>query len=215
MARLQQPGHEEHDALEPRRGRPRGSTRERILDVALELFTTQGYEQTSLREIAARLGVTKAALYFHFERKEDILYELHMRLHAIGRDALAPLEGLENDRQRADAWPTVIDHFIEQIIENHDLFLFNVLNHHALGQLGQDERHDTENEVTQQQVGRLLASDELTPAQRVRIAASIGALAGIIVTERSALADVPRAELATLVRDAISDLLTTKSPHAD
>ena len=32
-------------------------------------------------EIAERLGVTKAALYYHFERKEDILLELHLRLH--------------------------------------------------------------------------------------------------------------------------------------
>ena len=41
---------------------PRSDTRARILDVALELFAAQGYEKTSLREIADRLGVTKAAL---------------------------------------------------------------------------------------------------------------------------------------------------------
>ena len=40
---------------------PRSDTRERIIRVALELFSEQGYEQTSLREIADRLGVTKAA----------------------------------------------------------------------------------------------------------------------------------------------------------
>jgi AcrR family transcriptional regulator len=50
-----------------------GDTRERIKDVALELFTEQGYEQTSLREIAERLGVTKAALYYHFKSKEEIV----------------------------------------------------------------------------------------------------------------------------------------------
>ena len=61
-----------------------GSTRERILDIALELFTEQGYDKTSLRDIAERLGTTKAALYYHFERKEDILLELHLRLHALG-----------------------------------------------------------------------------------------------------------------------------------
>jgi AcrR family transcriptional regulator len=51
-----------------------GDTRERIKDVALELFTEQGYEQTSLREIAERLGVTKAALYYHFKSKEEIVH---------------------------------------------------------------------------------------------------------------------------------------------
>ncbi|WP_324605453.1 TetR/AcrR family transcriptional regulator [Streptomyces sp. NRRL S-15] len=54
----------------------RGSTRARIKEMALELFTKQGYEGTSLREIAEHLGVTKAAVYCHFKTKEGILAEL-------------------------------------------------------------------------------------------------------------------------------------------
>ncbi|RIV35967.1 TetR/AcrR family transcriptional regulator [Micromonospora radicis] len=50
-----------------------GGTRERIQAVALELFTEQGYEATSLREVAERLGVTKAALYYHFKSKDEIV----------------------------------------------------------------------------------------------------------------------------------------------
>jgi AcrR family transcriptional regulator len=48
-------------------------TRVRIQAIALELFTEQGYDKTSLREIAERLGVTKAALYYHFRSKEEIV----------------------------------------------------------------------------------------------------------------------------------------------
>jgi AcrR family transcriptional regulator len=51
----------------------RGDTRQRIQDVALSLFAEQGYEKTSLREIAEHLHVTKAALYYHFKTKEDIV----------------------------------------------------------------------------------------------------------------------------------------------
>lgn len=51
----------------------RTDTRSRILSVALRLFASQGYANTSLREIADELGVTKAALYFHFKTKEDIV----------------------------------------------------------------------------------------------------------------------------------------------
>jgi AcrR family transcriptional regulator len=54
----------------------RTDTRERALAVALELFAHQGYTVTSLREIAERLGVTKAALYFHFRTKEEILHAI-------------------------------------------------------------------------------------------------------------------------------------------
>ena len=51
-------------------------TRARIQQVAVELFAEQGYDKTSLREIAERLDVTKAALYYHFKSKEDIVRSL-------------------------------------------------------------------------------------------------------------------------------------------
>jgi AcrR family transcriptional regulator len=53
-----------------------GDTRIRIQQVARELFAEQGYDKTSLREIAGRLDVTKAALYYHFKSKEDIVRSL-------------------------------------------------------------------------------------------------------------------------------------------
>jgi AcrR family transcriptional regulator len=68
-------------------GEHRGDTRARIQAVALELFAEQGYEKTSLREIAERLNVTKAALYYHFKTKEDIIVSLF-------DDALARLDDL-------------------------------------------------------------------------------------------------------------------------
>jgi AcrR family transcriptional regulator len=54
----------------------RQGTRGRIQAVAVELFAEQGYDKTSLREIAERLGVTKAALYYHFRSKEEIVRSL-------------------------------------------------------------------------------------------------------------------------------------------
>ncbi|NOQ61770.1 MULTISPECIES: TetR/AcrR family transcriptional regulator [Mycobacteriaceae] len=60
--------------------RRRTDTRARIRSVALELFTDQGYDKTSMREIAERLGVTKAALYHHFPSKQDIVTDLFASL---------------------------------------------------------------------------------------------------------------------------------------
>ncbi|MFC1410634.1 TetR/AcrR family transcriptional regulator [Streptacidiphilus sp. N1-12] len=68
---------------------PRGDTRARILDIAMELFAEHGYEKTSLREIADRLGVTKAALYYHFRTKEDILAGIVESMAAPIEDAIA------------------------------------------------------------------------------------------------------------------------------
>jgi AcrR family transcriptional regulator len=48
-------------------------TRDQIRTAALELFVRQGYEMTSLREIADRVGITKASLYYHFPSKQALL----------------------------------------------------------------------------------------------------------------------------------------------
>lgn len=59
---------------EPHAGRePGDETRARIVDVALELIADHGFAATSTREISERLGFTKAALYYHFHTKDDLL----------------------------------------------------------------------------------------------------------------------------------------------
>jgi AcrR family transcriptional regulator len=65
----------------------RTDTRAQIREVALELFAEQGYDKTSLREIAERLGITKAAVYYHFKTKEEILTSLFNEFFA-GLDEL-------------------------------------------------------------------------------------------------------------------------------
>jgi AcrR family transcriptional regulator len=47
-------------------------TRQRILDIALELFGERGFAGTSVADIAGRLGTSKAALYYHFRSKAEI-----------------------------------------------------------------------------------------------------------------------------------------------
>lgn len=51
-------------------------TRGRIQAAAIDLFTSKGYEQTSLRELADRVGITKASLYYHYPSKQALLLAL-------------------------------------------------------------------------------------------------------------------------------------------
>jgi AcrR family transcriptional regulator len=53
--------------------REKGSARARIVEVARDLFCARGYERTPLRAVSDALGVTKAAIYYHFKAKEDLL----------------------------------------------------------------------------------------------------------------------------------------------
>jgi AcrR family transcriptional regulator len=55
-----------------RRGRP-GYERSEVLREAVALFNEQGYDATSVADLAARLGLSKSALYHHFRSKEEIL----------------------------------------------------------------------------------------------------------------------------------------------
>ena len=54
----------------------RGNTKKEILEAALELFSIQGFEATSISQIASAVGIRKASLYSHFESKQAILDEL-------------------------------------------------------------------------------------------------------------------------------------------
>ena len=99
----------------------RGDTRARIQQVALELFAAQGYERTSLREIAERLGVTKAALYYHFKSKEDIV-------RSFTEDYFGRLDALivwgKEQPPGARTAGEVLDRYITIVMESGEVFRF-------------------------------------------------------------------------------------------
>lgn len=51
----------------------KGNTKQEILEAALDLFSVQGFEATSISQIADAVGIRKASLYSHFENKQAIL----------------------------------------------------------------------------------------------------------------------------------------------
>jgi AcrR family transcriptional regulator len=177
-------------------------TRERILDVALDLFTDQGFDGTSMREIAERLDISKPSIYYHFASKEDILLALHMRMHEFGKDALARLAG---QPVTLAAWSALLDELPDQVAAQRKLFLMHERNQAALEKLHRKD-HDDEHEDIQQRLRRALADPSLPLRDRVRMACSMGALFGGLLMAGDAFADVPSGELGALVRDAVRDL---------
>jgi AcrR family transcriptional regulator len=59
------------------------ATSARILDVALDLFRRQGFEQTTMRGIAAEAGVSLGSAYYYFESKEDLVMAFYERAIAM------------------------------------------------------------------------------------------------------------------------------------
>jgi AcrR family transcriptional regulator len=110
-------------------GPPRTDTRSRAQKVALELFAEQGYEKTSLREIAGRLGVTKAALYYHFKSKEDIV-------HSFTDDYFEEIDRLldwaKAQPQTEETRREILDRYVGIVLAGSEVFHFLEQNRAAV-----------------------------------------------------------------------------------
>jgi AcrR family transcriptional regulator len=179
------------------------STRDRILDVALDLFTDQGFDGTSMREIAERLHLSKPAIYYHFASKEEILMALHMRLHEFGKAALARLTGQTVTLQ---IWGSLLNELLDQVMAQRKIFLMHERNQAALEKLHRKD-HDDEHDDIQQRYRQALADPSLSLRDRVRMACSLGAVFGGLLMTGDAFDNISSAELGSQVRDAVRDLL--------
>src|ERR1700733_2071325 len=82
--------------------------RAEILDAAKQLFVEEGYAATTIRRIAAKLGVSTTALYVYFSEKDAILVEicdapfagLIAELDGVRRDSADPLDALAKSLER-------------------------------------------------------------------------------------------------------------------
>jgi len=62
--------------------------RDRMLKAAAHCFNQKGYSGTSLKDVAARLGLTDPALYYYVRNKEELVYLCYVRAAEVGRDAM-------------------------------------------------------------------------------------------------------------------------------
>src|SRR4051794_32541586 len=94
---------------------PRGHGRERVVDAALELFAQHGVSGTSLQMIADHLGVTKAAVYYQFKAKEDIVLAVLEPAFRTMRDFIAEAEAAPSPAESSErAMAGLVGPIIEQ-----------------------------------------------------------------------------------------------------
>ncbi|HTW03701.1 MAG TPA: TetR family transcriptional regulator [Streptosporangiaceae bacterium] len=184
------------------------STRERILDVAMDLFTDQGFDATSMREIAERLGISKPAIYYHFASKEEILMALHMRLHQLGKAALARLAGQTVTLQ---LWESLLNEVLDQMVAQRKLFLMHERNQAAMEKLHRLREHDQSHEDLEQRLRHALTDPSLPLGDRVRMACSLGAAFGGLFMFGNAFEDVPGADLRSLIGGVVHGIVADHS----
>jgi AcrR family transcriptional regulator len=90
-------------------------TRQQILETAQRLFADLGYDATSLQMIADEMGLTKAAVYYHFRAKDEIL-------HAAMMPGIQRLKGLLSEASEMRGRRARIEHlvagFIDFLVQN-------------------------------------------------------------------------------------------------
>jgi AcrR family transcriptional regulator len=185
----------------PGRHPDEGDTHERILDVALDLFIAQGYDKTTLRQIAEPLGFTQAAIYYHFAAKQDILIALHLRLHELARPGLEQLVAQAGPA----GWAAVLRGLVDTILANRKLFILHQRNQTALAGL-HFKGHDGDHEDLEQQFRQILGNPAIPARDRVRLSCALGALLSSVMSVGE-LEDLGPTTYGELFREAITDLL--------
>ena len=181
--------HDPADKAEQAHVSRRGDTRARIQQVALELFAEHGYERTSLRDIAERLGVTKAALYYHFKSKEDIVRSF-TEVYFCRIDALIAW-GREQPAGARTA-QELLDRYITIVFESGEVFRFLERNQATIHGTEDGKHRFTQFRPRLASLMEIITGPDAPTRSRIRAAAAIFAVSTSCMFF---MKDAPEAEL--------------------
>lgn len=179
-------------------GRPGADTAGNIREVALDLFSRQGYERSTLREIADALGITKAAVYYHYRTKVEILDDL-LRPMVDGEDWIIVDAESDTAAIGSAGWRlTLVERYIDLLLAHRRVATYamndlaGVSNSTLLSRMRANDAR----------LAALLANGDLSVEQRVRTSAALGVIVAIL-----ALPDVSNEELRPQLLRVVRDVL--------
>jgi AcrR family transcriptional regulator len=177
-------------------------TKQRILDMARELFAERGVQKTSMRDISDRLGITKPALYYHFSSREDLLRSIVHPLVEGGEELLRQYEELP----RVDPRELLEKYFDYHYAHRHDLVLIvNELS--TLVDLGLVDLVL----AWRRRLTRLLTGPDPTLEEQARAVLALGGLQDCCIQFR----DAPQDELRIATVNAACAALGLEKPEPE
>ncbi|MEU7044831.1 helix-turn-helix domain-containing protein [Streptomyces varsoviensis] len=148
--------------------RPRPSdTKQRILEAARELFLRHGVQRTSLQDIAARLGITKPALYYHFSSREELVRSIVLPILEEEEEFLTRQEALAEVEPRA-----LLEGYFDFHYRHRDEMVLMLSELTTLADLGLIDRVM----AWRGRLGQLLHGPEPTLEQATRAAIAFGGI---------------------------------------
>jgi hypothetical protein len=107
-------------------------------------------------------------------------------------------------------WGSLLNELLDQMLAQRKIFLMHERNQAALEKLHRKD-HDDEHDDIQQRFRQALADPSMPLRDRIRMACSLGAVFGGLLMAGDAFDNVSNAELGSLVRDAVRDLVADRS----
>ncbi|MET0896797.1 MAG: TetR/AcrR family transcriptional regulator [Mycobacterium sp.] len=166
----------------------RTDTRQRIQDVARELFAVKGVQRTSLQDIAARLGITKPALYYHFSSREDLVRSIVSPLIDGGEVLVADCEA-----QPELSAPEILGRYFDYLYGCRTDFVLVVAELSTLADLGLIDSML----AWRERLGRLIFGPDQTLEQAVRVVIALGGIQDCCLQFPDAPAEALRAAAVT------------------
>lgn len=99
-----------------------GDTKQKILDVSLDLFSQKGFSAVSIRDICAQVNIKESSIYYHFKNKQAIFDELLHRFEQVATDMMVRLEqslSVQSCSMEKPFYQTVSDTFFENYFMDH------------------------------------------------------------------------------------------------
>ena len=184
-------------------GEKRSSTREKILEVALKLFSKKGFKETTIKDIAKEVGITEGAIYRHFTSKEEIINNLLKEITQELRQKL--FESIEKGERDEDRLNNIIDTLLEYAFTKPESFRFLNL-YHLLKESPQVE--NLPGEVILKFLNGLYLKGKLSVYPEIALAVISGTVERVFVfRERGVLKDFTDEEIRNSVRLVAQKLL--------
>lgn len=171
------------DLVGARPDRRTTDTRRRIEDAALDLFVLKGFTATSLRDIAEAVGLTKAAVYYHFKAKSDIA-------RAVMQPFIDDVNALFARLEQAPSKPrAVLEIYFDTLVPHRRTFLA-LLRDASLAAFVDLERPSAR---WIDQLSHLLLGPDVTPEGRVRAVHAASGLSRTLLIDDVPLETIRRA----------------------
>jgi AcrR family transcriptional regulator len=195
----------------------RAERRERLLEAALDEFTTRGYHKTKIADLCAKAGVSTRNFYEKFASKEALLLELHSHINTVAIKRMRPVLDSVAEADALTRITTLVDAFVAAVTSDPRFPRLNYVEAPGISQAMEQQNRDWFRRYVDfitAECDRAAASG-LAPVRDYRLTAIalVGAVTGLVREWQSHEPPLPAEVVATEIREIFLAAITRPVTH--